>query len=194
MKRDIIISGVGGQGILSLSALIVAAARGESLYVQQSEIHGMAQRGGAVVAHLRLSDHPIRSGLISNGEVDLILAMEPLEALRYVDQLSRDGMVLASSDPVVNMSTYPERSEWEAQFRRLPHAHLIPAGKLAKEAGSPLATNVVMVGAASSYLPLQPETLERVVHLVFERKGEKVVETNLRALALGQEAMECVPQ
>ena len=192
MKRDIIICGVGGQGILSLSALIVLAAREESLFVQQSEIHGMAQRGGDVVAQLRLSDQPIHSGLIPHGEVDLILSMEPLEAMRYVKQMAPDGMVLASSDPVRNIPGYPE--DWEVRFHRLPRAHLIPAARLAKQAGSPLSSNVVMVGAATPYLPLSPQSLERAVAAVFARKGEAVVEINLRALALGLEAVQCVPR
>ncbi|MGD8376739.1 MAG: indolepyruvate oxidoreductase subunit beta [Acidobacteriota bacterium] len=193
MKHDIIISGVGGQGILSLSFLIVASARAEGFEVQQSEIHGMAQRGGSVVAQLRMADRAIQSGLIPRGQVDLILSMEPMEGLRYADQLAPEGMLLASSDPVINIPDYPPMEELLAKIGHLPRSRTIPAARLAREAGSPRSTNVVMVGAATPFLPLGPAALEDAVRMLFARKGTDVVEANLRAFRLGLEAMQCAP-
>ncbi len=188
MKFDIILAGVGGQGVLSVSAIIASSAMHEGLSVKQSEVHGMSQRGGEVQANLRLADKPIASDLIPRGMAKLVLSMEPLESLRYLPFLSATGTVLTSTDAVINFAGYPDMDGLLAQIRALPHAILIDAERLARQAGSARATNMVMVGAASHLLPVKLETIEHFVRTLFAAKGAKVVETNLKALAAGREA------
>lgn len=190
MKFDIIIAGVGGQGVLSLSAIIASSALKEGLYVKQAEVHGMSQRGGAVVADLRLSDEPIYSSTIPKGRADLILSMEPLESLRYLDFLAPEGSILSADDQVKNIPDYPNLDELIAEIRKLPKATVIEAKKLAKEAGSARATNVVMAGAATALLPLKRETLANYIEETFARKGEQIVDVNRKAFAAGIEAMK----
>jgi len=192
MKCDIILSGVGGQGVLSLAGLIGFGAIAEGLFAKQSEVHGMAQRGGAVVAHLRLSDKPIHSDLIPQGVADLILSMEPLESLRYIGYLSPSGTLVTATNPFDNITDYPDLQGVLAKIRELPRSLLVDAEGLAREAGDVQAMNTVMVGAASRLLPLKPETLEKVVQQVFGAKGQRVVDVNLAALAAGRKAGESV--
>jgi indolepyruvate ferredoxin oxidoreductase, beta subunit len=188
MKYDIILAGVGGQGVLSVSALIASSAMEEGLHVKQSEVHGMSQRGGAVQANLRLSDRPIASDLIPLGSASMILSMEPLESLRYLPFLDPAGTIVTASDPLVNIGDYPPLEGLLASIRTLPHAALIDADRLAREAGSARATNMVMVGAASSHLPVQVATIEHFIESLFARKGGNVVATNLKAFRAGREA------
>ncbi|HVP39370.1 MAG TPA: indolepyruvate oxidoreductase subunit beta [Candidatus Saccharimonadales bacterium] len=192
MKCDIILSGVGGQGVLSLAGLIGYGAIAEGLHAKQSEVHGMAQRGGAVQAHLRLADRPIHSDLIPRGAADMILSMEPLESLRYLDYLSPAGTLVTATNPFVNIPDYPALEGVLARIRELPHAILVDAESLAREAGEVQAMNTVMVGAASHLLPLKPETLEKVVRQVFGPMGERMVEVNLAAFRAGRKAGETV--
>jgi len=188
MKYDIILAGVGGQGVLSVSAIIASSAMQEGLLVKQSEVHGMSQRGGAVLANLRLADAPIASDLIPLGSAALILSMEPLESLRYLRYLSPDGALVTSTNPVVNIRDYPDLDGLLATVRSLPCARLVDGEKLARAAGSARATNMVMVGAASHRLPVKVETLEQFIRTTFASKGEKIVETNLKAFRAGREA------
>lgn len=188
MKFDIILAGVGGQGVLSVSAIIASSAMKEGLAVKQSEVHGMSQRGGAVLANLRLSDAPIASDLIPRASAAMILSMEPLESLRYLEYLSDAGTIITATDPVANISDYPPIDEVLARIRSLPHALTIDAESLARRAGSARATNMVMVGAASPLLPVAFDTLEHFVQTIFASKGAKVVDTNLRALHAGRAA------
>lgn len=191
MKVDIVLAGVGGQGVLTIAAIIAAAAREDGLHVKQGEVHGMAQRGGAVQANLRIADHPIHSDLIARGDADLVLSMEPLESLRYLDYLGPQATVVTSTDPVKNIDTYPPLEEVLGDLRRLDRVHLVPTAVLAKQAGSPLASNVVLVGAVAHLLPVQPDTLERFIRLMFERKGERIVDANLKAFRAGRDAVRC---
>jgi indolepyruvate ferredoxin oxidoreductase beta subunit len=188
MKFDIILAGVGGQGVLSVSAIIASSAMKEGLSVKQSEVHGMSQRGGAVLANLRLSDRPIASDLIPRGSASMILSMEPLESLRYLEFLSAGGTVVTATNPVANIPDYPPLEEVLARVRSLPRALTIDAESLARKAGSARATNMVMIGAASPLLPVSFETVEHFVKTVFASKGAKVVETNLKALHAGRDA------
>ncbi len=188
MKYDIILAGVGGQGVLSVSAIIASSAMKEGLHVKQSEVHGMSQRGGAVLANLRLSDRPIASDLIPLGAASMILSMEPLESLRYLKYLDQAGTIITSSDPLVNIPDYPKLDSLLASIRTLPHAILVEAERLAREAGSARGTNMVMVGAASYWLPVQVETIEHFIESLFARKGERVVTTNVKAFLSGREA------
>lgn len=189
MKYDIILAGVGGQGVLSISSIIAASALKEGLYVKQSEVHGMSQRGGAVQAHLRLSDRPIQSDLIPLGTADLVLSMEPMESLRYLEYLAPDGRIVTSSEPVTNINDYPDLETLLGKIRALPNARTLEAGKLARQAGSARASNMVVVGAASHLVPIQPAAMEAHIRTAFARKGESVVETNLKAFAAGRAAV-----
>jgi indolepyruvate ferredoxin oxidoreductase beta subunit len=188
MKYDIILAGVGGQGVLSVSAIIASSAMKEGLHVKQSEVHGMSQRGGAVLANLRLSDKPIASDLIPLGAASMILSMEPLESLRYLRYLDQAGTIITSSDPLVNIPDYPKLDGLLASIRTLPNAVLIEAEQHARDAGSARATNMVMVGAASHWLPVEAATIEHFIEGLFARKGEKVVATNVKAFLAGREA------
>ena len=191
MKFDIILAGVGGQGVLSLSSIIATAALDEGLFVKQSEVHGMAQRGGAVTAHLRLSDLPIESDLVPLGTASLVLSLEPLECLRYLDWLAPDGAVVTATQPVANIDNYPALGDLTAVIGRLPHAVLVDAAGIAKRIGLAQATNMVMAGAAAALLPLGAETIERAVPSRFARKGSTVIDQNLAAFRAGQEVAAC---
>lgn len=190
MKFDIVLAGVGGQGVLSLSSIIAAGALDAGLSVKQSEVHGMAQRGGAVTAHLRLSDAPIASDLVPLGAASMILSLEPLESLRYLEYLAPAGTVVTATQPVVNVDDYPQIEELLASIRSLPRAFLVDATALAKRAGLAQATNMVMAGAAARWLPLDPSALERCIEQRFARKGPAVVEKNLAAFRAGKDHVE----
>lgn len=188
MTFDIVLAGVGGQGVLSVSAIIASSAMAEGLHVKQSEVHGMSQRGGSVLANLRIADRPIASDLVPRGTAAMILSMEPLESLRYVEYLSPAGTLITASTPVTTLAGYPPIEDILAEIRRLPSAHIIDAERLARQAGSARATNMVIVGAASGWLPVKLDTIERFVATTFAAKGEKVVDTNLKALRAGRDA------
>jgi len=188
MKYDIIVSGVGGQGVLSISAIIASSAMHEGLSVKQSEVHGMSQRGGAVLANLRISDQPIQSDLIPRGTASMILSMEPLEGPRYLAFLSPQGTLVSSINPVVNIVDYPDLEGLLARLRELPRVVLVDAEKIAREKGSAQAVNMVMVGAASPLLPLKVETMEENIRSLFARKGDRVVDINIQAFRAGREA------
>jgi indolepyruvate ferredoxin oxidoreductase beta subunit len=190
VKFDIVLAGVGGQGVLSLAAIIGNAAVAEGLQAKQSEVHGMAQRGGMVHAHLRLSDRPIESDLIPIATAELVLGMEPLEALRHATWLDPSGTLITAAEPVRNIPDYPDLERLLAQLRALPHARVIEAERLAYEAGDPLAMNTVLVGAASDLLPFGVDALERAVERVLGRKGADVVRINLAAFRAGRAALD----
>ncbi len=188
MKYDIILAGVGGQGVLSVSGIIAAAALQEGLSVKQSEVHGMSQRGGAVLAHLRMGTRKVASDLVPLGSASMILSMEPLESLRYLQFLLPAGAVVTSTDPVRNIPDYPELERLLGAIKALPHAVLVDGEQVARKAGSARAANMALVGAASRILPLKPETLEGCIAARFASKGESVVAMNIRAFRAGREA------
>jgi indolepyruvate ferredoxin oxidoreductase beta subunit len=186
MKQNIVLAGVGGQGILTIAAAIARAGLAQGLNIKQSEVHGMAQRGGAVEAHLRLSDERIYSDLVPEGSADLILAIEPLEALRQKRYLSGSGWLVASRTPVLNIPDYPDLEQVCAEIECLPRSILLQADALAAEAGSSRAMNMVMLGAASTVLALTEDALLAAVREMFASKGDKVIQTNVRAFGLGR--------
>jgi indolepyruvate ferredoxin oxidoreductase beta subunit len=188
MKYDIVLAGVGGQGVLSLAAILARAAMIDGLRVRQSEVHGMAQRGGAVSAHLRISDEDIAGDLVPSGGADMILAMEPLESLRYLSYLKPDGIVVSASESVVNIPDYPEMETVLGAIRSLPRALLVDASAIAREAGSPRAVNMALAGAASLLVPIRIESLERGMDELFGGKGAKAAAANRRAFELAREA------
>ena len=188
MKTDIILCGVGGQGILSIATIIGEAAMNENLYIKQAEVHGMSQRGGDVQSNLRISSDTIYSDLIPQGAADVIISMEPMEALRYVPWLKPDGWVITSSTPFVNIPNYPDMELVNADLARLPHVISIDIERMAKDNGVPRSANVILLGAAQKALGLEFEKLEAAIRSVFARKGDAVVEANIKALALGRAA------
>ena len=187
-KQDIILAGVGGQGILSIAFVIDSAALKEGYNIKQAEVHGMAQRGGAVQSHLRLSKDRIYSDLIPRGEADLILSVEPLEALRYLDFLRPGGKLITSSAPFVNIPDYPDRETLIEQVRRVPGSVVIDSEALAKEAGTSRAQNTVMLGAAAKDLVVSQDGLREFIRVLFAPRGEKILESNLKAFELGRRA------
>ncbi len=187
MKKDIILAGVGGQGILSVAAVIGLAALDYGLEIKQSEVHGMSQRGGAVVSHLRISDSTIHSDLIPEGTADMILSVEPLEALRYLNFLKKDGWIISNTKPFVNIPDYPPVEKILEEINSLPNSLTINADGIAKALKSPRSSNIVMVGAASPYLDIPVENIENGIRQIFGRKGETVVELNIAALHKGRE-------
>lgn len=188
MKLDIVLSGVGGQGVLTAAAILAEAGRRGGLTVKQGEVHGMSQRGGAVTANLRMADGPVGSDLIARGGAEMILSLEPVEALRWLPYLAADGVVVTSASPVRNIADYPELADVLAALAELPRTVVVEADPLARQAGSGHANNVVMLGAAASLLPIPEDVLRACVVDFFTPKGQKVVDLNLEAFALGQAA------
>ena len=188
MKKDIILAGVGGQGILSIATIIGEAVLAEGWNIKQAEVHGMSQRGGDVQSNLRISTEPIASDLIAKGGADIIISLEPMEALRYLSYLKKDGWVVTSNVPYVNIPNYPDMEEVEKHLVALPHCVSLNVEQLAKEAGAPQqAANMVLLGAAIPMLDIEKEKIEAGIRRIFARKGEEVVEKNLAAVRAGYE-------
>lgn len=185
-KYDIILAGVGGQGVLTVAAVISIAAMKDGYTLRQSEVHGMAQRGGAVLAHMRISRKTIASDLIPKGSADVVLSMEPMESLRYVDFLKPEGKLISAAAPYENISDYPDLDGIYQRINNLKNSRIIDAKALAKEAGTMKAVNMVMVGALSVQLDIRKESIITAVKELFASKGDKIIEANLKALELGQ--------
>lgn len=191
MKKDIILAGVGGQGILTIATIIGDAAAKAGLYLKQAEVHGMSQRGGDVQSNLRLSTEQIYSDLISQGAVDLIVSMEPMEALRYCDSLCAEGRIVTSSHPFKNIPNYPDETELMSELHAFPHVVALPIDEMARENAMPKSANIVLLGMAAKYIDiLSPAQLRESVARVFSAKGESVVEMNLKAFDLGMAATQ----
>jgi indolepyruvate ferredoxin oxidoreductase beta subunit len=188
MKTDIILCGVGGQGILSIATIIGEAAMKENLYIKQAEVHGMSQRGGDVQSNLRISSNPINSDLIALGGADVIISMEPMEALRYLPFLNKNGWIITSSAPFVNIPNYPDMETIKADYKKLDHVIMIDIESMAKENNVPRSANVILLGAAQKALGIEYDKLEAAIQRVFARKGESIVEQNIKALAIGKAA------
>ncbi len=191
MKIDIILCGVGGMGALSSAAIISKAALEMGMYMKQAETHGMSQRGGDVQSHLRLSDKPIASDLIPEGECDIILSVEPMEALRYVNFLNKKtGWIITNKNPFVNIPNYPDLETITKEIEKFPNHIIFDADQIAKDVNNPKGTNMVVLGAASKYLKIDLAKLEDAVRQNFARKGEAVVEANIQALRAGREVAD----
>ena len=187
MKIDIVIAGVGGQGIVSIATTIGYAAIESGLHLKQSEVHGMSQRGGDVSSNLRLSDAEIFSDLIPNGMADMIISVEPMESLRYLPMLSPKGWLITNIKPFVNIPNYPEMENLMTEINNFPRNIAIDADKIAEELGSPKSANMVILGAASPFINMPFEKLEDAVKAIFKSKGEEVVNVNLQCLKAGRE-------
>ena len=186
MKQDIILAGVGGQGILSIATVIGSAALQQGLHLKQAEVNGMSQRGGDVQSNLRLSSEPIHSDLIPRGAADLIVSLEPMEALRYVPYLAPQGWIITNTVPFVNIPDYPAMESVMAELNKLPRVIAIDVDAIAKETGSPRSANMVLLGATAAVLDiLDPEKLRDGIRRIFGRKGEDIVAANIKAFDAG---------
>lgn len=191
MKKDIILAGVGGQGILTIATIIGDAAVAAGLNLKQAEVHGMSQRGGDVQSNLRLSSEPIYSDLIKQGGADIIISMEPMEALRYLPYLEQNGVVVTSSHPFKNIPNYPDEQELMEELQALPNTAILPIEELAKQNNIPKSANTLLLGMAAKYIEiLSPEQLRESVKRVFASKGEKIVEMNCQAFDIGLNAVK----
>ena len=191
MKKDIILAGVGGQGILTIATIIGDAAAAAGVNLKQAEVHGMSQRGGDVQSNLRLSTETIYSDLIKQGAADMIISMEPMEALRYLPYLSEEGVVVTSSNAFKNIPNYPDEEALMAELKALPRTAILPIEDIAKENSVPKSANVVLLGMAAKYIEiLSPEQLRESIKRVFASKGEKIVEMNCQAFDLGLSAVK----
>lgn len=186
MKKDIILCGVGGQGILSIATIIGEAATKAGVNLKQAEVHGMSQRGGDVQSNLRLSTEPIYSDLIPEGEADLIISMEPMEALRYMPYLAPKGTIVTSSKPVVNIPDYPDLDAINAELDSVPSVEKLDIETVAKDAGNPRGANMVLLGMAAAYLDIiTPDQLRQAIETIFARKGDDIVAANIKAFDQG---------
>ncbi|WP_321480614.1 indolepyruvate oxidoreductase subunit beta [uncultured Bacteroides sp.] len=190
MKKDIILSGVGGQGILSIATVIGKAALKEGLYMKQAEVHGMSQRGGDVQSNLRISSSPIASDLIPSGKCDLIISLEPMEGLRYLPYLSLEGWLVTNATPFINIPNYPKPAEIMSEINKLPHKIVLNVDEIAKEVGSTRVANMVLLGATVPFLGIDYLKIQESITEIFERKGNEIVDLNLKALAAGKAVAE----
>lgn len=187
MKTDIVLAGVGGQGILSIATILGTAALEENMHIKQAEVHGMSQRGGDVQSNLRISDNPIASDLIPLAGADLIVSLEPMEALRYLPYLKPGGWIVTNTTPFINIETYPDADVLEAELAKHDHVIAFDMDQMAKDLGSPRSSNMVLLGAASPFIHLAVDKIEDGIRKVFGAKGEKIVETNIKAFRTGRE-------
>lgn len=187
MKRDIILSGVGGQGILSIANVIGMAAIEAGLFIKQAEVHGMSQRGGDVQSNLRLSDREIASDLIPQGQCDMILSVEPMESLRYLPMLAPEGWLITNNKPFINIPNYPDMKDVMKEIESIPNHIVIDADQLAKEMGSVRSANMVILGAAAPFLGIEMSMLEKAIADVFSTKGKKIIDLNLKAFGVGKD-------
>lgn len=186
MKTNIIISGVGGQGILTIAAVLDLAALDQDLYVKQSEVHGMSQRGGAVQSHVRISDTEIYSDLIPQEKADLILSVEPMELLRYIPFLKKEGWLITDSNTFINISNYPDKDDLYKKIKSHPNNIIINATEIAKKLGNSKAANMVLLGAASSLIPLSEESMLTSIRKLFQKKSERIINLNIEAFQTGK--------
>ena len=190
MKTDIILAGVGGQGILSIAAAIGLAAIENNLYIKQSEVHGMSQRGGDVQSNLRISDKPIASDLIPHGCADIIIAIEPMESLRYLPYLRKNGRIITNITPFINIPNYPDIEKVIAEIQKNTDNIIIDADAIAKKEGSSRSSNMVILGAASHFINLKFESIENAVRTLFASKGNDIAELNVKCLHEGRNAVK----
>lgn len=188
MTTNIVLAGVGGQGILSIANVIGIAALKDNLFLKQAEVHGMSQRGGDVQSNLRISDKPIASDLIPFGCADIIISLEPMEALRYLPYLNENGWVVTNINPFVNIKNYPDMKEVMQELEKIENLVALDMDNLAKQIGSPRSSNMVLLGASSPFLGLPIELIEESIKKFFETKGEKIIELNLKSFSLGRES------
>jgi len=188
MKSDIILAGVGGQGIISIAAAIGNAALSKDLYMKQAEVHGMSQRGGSVQSTLRISSKPIASDLVPYGAADMVLAIEPMESLRYLSFLKEEGWLVTNSVPFLNIANYPELDSIIAEIKKIEKHVIIDADAIAAEVATKRASNMVMLGAGSLFIDLEVEAIQEGIRQIFAAKGDRIIDMNIAAMMAGREA------
>lgn len=186
MKTDIVLAGVGGQGILSIATILGTAALDDNLHIKQAEVHGMSQRGGDVQSNLRISEKPIASDLIPLGGADLIVSLEPMEALRYLPYLKPDGWIVTNTTPFINIDSYPASEILEAELAKHDRVIAFDMDQIAKDLGSPKSSNMVLLGAISPFILIAADKIEDGIWKVFAAKGEKIIENNIKAFRAGR--------
>ncbi len=190
MKCDIILAGVGGQGILSIATVLGYAAVESGLYLKQAEVHGMSQRGGDVQSHFRISDKPIYSDLVQKGKADLIISVEPMESLRYLPCLNKEGWLVTNTVPVVNIDNYPDLEAVMTEIKKLPKHIAIDGDKIARDVNNLKGMNMVLAGAASVFIDLDFNLMKKGIECIFAKKGEEIIKANIAALTAGREFSE----
>ncbi|MDE6415833.1 MAG: indolepyruvate oxidoreductase subunit beta [Duncaniella sp.] len=188
MKSDIILAGVGGQGILSIATILGAAALAEGLYLKQAEVHGMSQRGGDVMSCLRISSRPVASDLIPQGKADIIVSLEPMEALRYLSFLAPDGWIVTNTVPVINTAGYPDTAVLIECLEKRPRTVAFDMDAVASKVATARASNMVLLGAASRFIDIPAGKIEEGIRTVFAPKGQAIVDSNIAAFRAGLEA------
>lgn len=186
MTTNIILAGVGGQGILTIAAILDTAALNNGLFFKQSEVHGMSQRGGAVQSHVRISDGEIYSDLIPKGKADMILSVEPMETLRYLPFLEKDAWLLTDTKPYLNIDDYPDEKKIFKKIKSFPNHIIFDASNIAKKIGNPKAANLVLLGAASHLIPIKERALIAAIKSLFGAKGDRIVDLNIKAFETGK--------
>ncbi len=189
MKKDIILAGVGGQGILSIASIIGEAALNEGLFIKQAEVHGMSQRGGDVQSNLRISSEVIYSDLIPKGCADIVISLEPMEALRYIPFLSEDGWIVTNTTPFINIPNYPEIQKIKEELAKIKNVIMVDVDKIASDIGNKRGANIALLGACSHLLSIDPQKFEEGISRIFGRKGEEVVQSNISAFRAGQNSI-----
>ena len=185
MKKDIVLCGVGGDGIVSVAKIISDAALNMGMNLKQSEIHGMSQRGGSVFSHLRISDDEIFADVIPEGRADIILSSEPMEALRYLPWLDKEGWVITNNEPFVNITNYPDMEKINAELGKISHLVSFNATQIAKAIKA--RSNMVLLGATVPYLGIDLAKVEEAIQHIFGSKGQEVVDLNIQAVRAGYE-------
>lgn len=185
MKKDIVLCGVGGDGIVSVAKIISDAALNMGMTLKQSEIHGMSQRGGSVFSHLRISTGEIYADVIPEGQADIILSSEPMEALRYLPWLNKEGWVITNSEPFVNIKNYPDMDVINGELNKLSNVVSFNANDIAKKIGA--RSNMVLLGATVPYLGIEMDKVEAAIVHIFGNKGQDVVDSNIKAVRAGYE-------
>lgn len=191
-NENIVIAGVGGQGVLFTSKIIGETVLASNMNVFTSEIHGMAQRGGAVVSSVKIGNNP--SPLVADSEADIVLAFEPVEALRVINKMSENTIVIMNINPVIPFPVslgnekYPKMEYIMSKIKKISKTLLtIDANKLAQQAGSSITMNTVMIGAFSHFSVLSKKKIKETIK---RHVPKKYVDVNIRAFELGYRAVE----
>lgn len=187
MKYDVIISGVGGQGILAIATVLGRACLLHGLNIKQAEVHGMAQRGGAVQSHFRMSTSDIHSDVIAKNSADMILSMEPMESLRYLPWISKDGWLVTNSEAVINIPDYPNMDEVNSEIAKIENNLVFDGTSIAKEFGSSKGLNMAMLGAASAFIDIPEELFIKAIKDQFASKREDIIEGNVNTFVKARE-------
>jgi len=191
VKFDLVIAGVGGQGNILASQVIAKCAMDAGYNVVNTETKGAAQRGGSVLSHVRIADGEIYSPLVPQGQADILLGFEPLEALRYINMLSKNGTYIINTAPVptilsnLKVDEYPSQEQMLAAIQEKGiSGHFINATQAAKDLGNVLNTNVIMLGAFTAISDILPA--DTILNKLLSMVKPKFHEGNIKAFNCGR--------